>query len=267
MGMRTVRSGDTISVHIQGCVQHSTSIDAGMFDKDTTTFKVAPTTQGALQPALSLAVLGLRVGEAKQFLVRPTDSEHPQGLRDESLVLTVPTGGSKVNVGATVRLQHEGVFRLATVLSTNETADQATVDLNDPLAAKVLVYTVVVKEMDALIDLTVQLFPPPTGVPNKTFTLQELRAFNGQRNAPIYVGVNGFVFDMSSGRKFYGPSGSYGFMAGHDATVALAKFSMNPALLDQPWTLNKMEENELHTLANYIRNFSKKYPIVGTLEL
>ena len=32
---------------------------------------------------------------------------------------------------------------------------------------------------------------------------------------PIYMGVNGYVYDMTSGGKFYGPGGTYGFMTGH----------------------------------------------------
>ena len=40
---------------------------------------------------------------------------------------------------------------------------------------------------------------------------------------------------------------------------------MNPLLLNQVWTLKGFDENELNTLANYIRSFSIKYPIVGRL--
>ena len=80
---------------------------------------------------------------------------------------------------------------------------------------------------------------------------------------PIYLGCNGLVYDMTAGAKLYGPGGTYGFMAGYDATVALAKFSMNPLFLNQKWKLEEFEENELNTLANYCRTFEKKYPIVG----
>jgi len=263
---RTVRGGDTVQVHVQGHAQGNPSIDAGMFDANTTTFKVAPNTTGPLQPALSLAVLGMQQGERKEFFVQPTDAAHPQPKRDEALVVTVPTGGAKVKVGATVRLQHQGTFRLATVVSTNAKQEQATVDMNDPLAGQVLRYTVHVQDLNATVDLTTLLFPTPlVPVPNKTFTLKELLHFNGQNNAAIYMGVNGYVFDMTAGSKFYGPGGTYGFMAGHDATLALAKFSMNPLLLDQSWALKDMHENELHTLAKYIQTFQNKYPIVGRL--
>ena len=218
MSSRTVKGNDTITVTVTGCTQADTTIDAGMFDNDLHTFKVGPETKGLLQPALSIAVLGLRVGEENTFQITPADAAHPQATRDEKLVIVVPTGGAKVNLGATVRLQHEGQLRLATVIAFNEKEETATLDMNDPLAGKDLIYTVKINEMDTLIDLTVQLFPEPVGVPNKIFTLKDLHAYNGKNGTSIYVGVNGYVFDMSSGKKFYGPDGMYGFMAGHDST-------------------------------------------------
>ena len=77
------------------------------------------------------------------------------------------------------------------------------------------------------------------------------------------IGCKGLVYDMTAGSKFYGPGGTYGFMAGYDATIALAKFSMNPEYLNMKWTLEDFDENELNTLASYCRTFEKKYPIVG----
>ena len=155
MSVRTVKGGDTIKVTVTGCTE-DTNIDAGMFEDDLHTFKVGPDTKGLLQPALSFAVLGLRVGEKKEFRVTSADAAHPQATRDEKLVIVVPTGGAKVSPGSTVRLQHEGQLRLATVVSANEKEETATLDMNDPLAAKDLVYEVTVNEMDALVDLIVQ---------------------------------------------------------------------------------------------------------------
>ena len=44
----------------------------------------------------------------------------------------------------------------------------------------------------------------------------------------IYIAVRDLVYDVTEGRKFCGKEGMYGFMAGKDATVCLAKFSLNP---------------------------------------
>jgi len=52
-------------------------------------------------------------------------------------------------------------------------------------------------------------------------TDEQLRAYDGSdANKPIYLAVNGTIFDVSTGRKFYGPGGSYHFFAGADATRA-----------------------------------------------
>ena len=66
--------------------------------------------------------------------------------------------------------------------------------------------------------------------------------------------------------KFYGPGGPYSFMAGQDATVSLASFSMDPSLLNTPWSGTHLDEDQNNTLANYIKTFSSKYPIVGTFQ-
>lgn len=49
------------------------------------TFLVA----GGLQPALSATVVGMRVGETREFVIRPSNQEHPQPSRDETLIFDV----------------------------------------------------------------------------------------------------------------------------------------------------------------------------------
>ena len=49
----------------------------------------------------------------------------------------------------------------------------------------------------------------------------ELAAYDGtDPSKPIYVALNGTIYDVTVGRSFYGPGGSYGFFAGKDATRA-----------------------------------------------
>ncbi|KAI9777888.1 MAG: hypothetical protein M1835_005113 [Candelina submexicana] len=49
----------------------------------------------------------------------------------------------------------------------------------------------------------------------------ELTRYNGtDTSLPIYLAINGSIFDVSAAPSFYGPGGSYHFFAGHDATRA-----------------------------------------------
>ncbi|EJT71806.1 hypothetical protein GGTG_11059 [Gaeumannomyces tritici R3-111a-1] len=57
---------------------------------------------------------------------------------------------------------------------------------------------------------------------NPTFmTPEQLAGFDGSDEAkPIYLAINGSVFDVSSNRRTYGPGGSYQYFAGVDASRA-----------------------------------------------
>ena len=111
----------------------------------------------------------------------------------------------------------------------------------------------------------------------------------------ILLAINGQVFDVSSGRNFYGPNGPYGNFAGRDASRGMAKQSfalgtcryvtlryfvvlitkdvLTP--IDQP--IDKLEdltELERHVfieltcrknMEDWVSHFAGKYPIVGEL--
>jgi len=52
-------------------------------------------------------------------------------------------------------------------------------------------------------------------------TSEQLALFNGSDpEKPIYLAINGTVFDVTEGRHTYGPGGSYEVFAGRDATRA-----------------------------------------------
>lgn len=55
----------------------------------------------------------------------------------------------------------------------------------------------------------------------------------------------------------------YHFIAGHDGSVALGRFKIDPALCDKPW--GDLEQSERASLAHYVRTFLGKYPLVGKL--
>ncbi|MCJ1295604.1 hypothetical protein MMC34_007167 [Xylographa carneopallida] len=110
--------------------------------------------------------------------------------------------------------------------------------------------------------------PPPTVF--RTFTPLELKPFNGENNMPVYLAVRGRVFDVTSGRNFYGPGGPYENFAGRDASRGLASGSFDEDMLTKnlEGPLDKLEglgPEEMDALRGWEERFSEKYLVVGKL--
>lgn len=59
-------------------------------------------------------------------------------------------------------------------------------------------------------------------IPNKIFNVADIRPFDGSNdNKPIYIGLNGLVYDVSAGREFYNLKGPYHYLAGRDSSIEL----------------------------------------------
>ncbi|MFA6532972.1 MAG: cytochrome b5 domain-containing protein [Patescibacteria group bacterium] len=76
----------------------------------------------------------------------------------------------------------------------------------------------------------------------KIFTFQEIGNFNGtDPEMPIYLALDGFVYDVTKGKEFYQLGAPYHYLAGRDSS------------------------NELHLIGGDI--IKKKYPIIGKLSV
>jgi len=87
---------------------------------------------------------------------------------------------------------------------------------------------------------------------------------------PVFLAVRGRVFDVSSGRNFYGPGGPYQNFAGRDASRGLAHGSFDESMLtkdlDGPLDpLDDLTADHLESLRNWEERFSEKYLVVGKL--
>mmetsp|Transcript_10715 Transcript_10715/g.23041 ORF Transcript_10715/g.23041 Transcript_10715/m.23041 type:complete len:105 (+) Transcript_10715:58-372(+) len=97
----------------------------------------------------------------------------------------------------------------------------------------------------------------------RTFTVAELSTFNGLNDAPVYFSVMGKVFDVTSGRTFYGPGGPYAIFAGRECARALAMMKIEVSECTDD--VEGLDEKQRHTLEQWIAKFESKYPLVGTL--
>ncbi|KAK7311918.1 hypothetical protein RJT34_10390 [Clitoria ternatea] len=93
-------------------------------------------------------------------------------------------------------------------------------------------------------------------------TAQQLAQYNGtDPSKPIYVAIKGRVFDVTTGKNFYGPGGPYAMFAGKDASRALAKMSKNDE--DISSSLDGLSDKEICVLNDWENKFQAKYPVVA----
>lgn len=109
--------------------------------------------------------------------------------------------------------------------------------------------------------------------PPRNFTSRQLAEFDGTKDGdedkPVYLALNGIVFDVSEGRNFYGPGGPYELFAGHECGVALAKMSFDTEYLDDMASIPNLKHGERVELDNWIEKFThyRCYPVMGRLIL
>ncbi|KAJ2452419.1 Dihydrodipicolinate synthase [Coemansia sp. RSA 2336] len=104
----------------------------------------------------------------------------------------------------------------------------------------------------------------------RKFTPRELAEFNGKdESTPLYMGVQGIVYDVSASRHFYGPEGPYCNFAGRDASRGLAMSTFDSSILsdlDAPVDkLDDLNDTEKASLEEWVEFFAGKYTPVGTL--
>uniref|UniRef100_A0A2K6M9F3 Neudesin n=1 Tax=Rhinopithecus bieti TaxID=61621 RepID=A0A2K6M9F3_RHIBE len=99
--------------------------------------------------------------------------------------------------------------------------------------------------------------------PSALFHRGELARYGGEEeDQPIYLAVKGVVFDVTSGKEFYGRGAPYNALTGKDSTRGVAKMSLDPADLTHDTT--GLTAKELEALDEvFTKVYKAKYPIVG----
>ncbi|XP_068627646.1 membrane-associated progesterone receptor component 1-like [Battus philenor] len=99
----------------------------------------------------------------------------------------------------------------------------------------------------------------------KDMTVAELRQYDGnQPDGRVLVAVNGWIFDVTRGRRFYGPGGPYAAFGGKDASRGLATFSVTSS--DKEYDdLSDLNSMEMDSVKEWEAQFREKYELVGKL--
>ena len=98
------------------------------------------------------------------------------------------------------------------------------------------------------------------------FTLEEIRKYDGKTRPDglIYIGCNGFVFDVTKSPNFQ-EGGMYGNFAGHDISMACAHYSTDDKYLGQVYDpeTTKLKFSQEDSLQNFYMGFCQKYTVKG----
>ena len=86
----------------------------------------------------------------------------------------------------------------------------------------------------------------------RDMTLKDLRKYDGTGpEGRVLVAVLGKIYDVTKGKRFYGPGGPYAGFAGRDASRGLATFNVD-AINDEYDDLSDLKNSELEQVNNNI---------------
>eukprot|EP00889_Picochlorum_renovo_P002725 jgi/Picre1/29755/NNA_005137.t1 len=184
---------------------------------------------------------GIRKRVIKDNGIKPATHEHTYEKEQEKKNASVPGGRAT----ATTAADHTSSFRVLLLL---------------PLMGLLVLFGVV----GTLRMRQHSVQPTSRHSSMKVFTTEELGMYDGKqrRGGPLYLAILGSVFDVTQGKRHYGPGGSYHFFAGRDASRAYTTGKFDVDLHDDIRDLSPERMAELVDWRNFYIN-SAKYVHVG----
>ncbi|GLV37110.1 membrane steroid binding protein [Carabus blaptoides fortunei] len=115
------------------------------------------------------------------------------------------------------------------------------------------------------MELSYSLYEPELPKLRRDFTVEELKKYDGRtHDGRVLVAVNGNVYDVTKGKRFYGPGGPYAAFGGRDASRGLATFSVG-CVKDEYDDLSDLNSMEMDSVREWEAQFKEKYDLVGRL--
>jgi peptidylprolyl isomerase len=141
--MRTVTNGDMVKVHYTGLLEDGKTFDSSE-GREPLEFQIG---SGRIIRGFNDAILGMEIGEEKEVTIPP---ELAYGYPDEKLIKTLPRTmiGEQFTpeAGMIIGIQMEDGTRVPATIA--QVAEQSIdVDLNPPLAGKVLTFKIKVVDI------------------------------------------------------------------------------------------------------------------------
>ncbi|CAB3229216.1 unnamed protein product [Arctia plantaginis] len=126
-----------------------------------------------------------------------------------------------------------------------------------------LVYKIIKSNFES--DVTVAPSPPRLPKLRKDMTVAEIKNYDGtQPDGRVLLAVNGIIFDVTPGKRFYGPGGPYSAFAGKDATRGLATGQVAGSETEYD-DCSDLGPDEVESAKEWEEQFRAKYDIVGRL--
>lgn len=97
----------------------------------------------------------------------------------------------------------------------------------------------------------------------KVYTKEELSKYKGENGSPVYLAVLGHVFDVTKGKKHYGPGGGYEFFAGRDGTRGYVTGEFNDKGLIED--ISGFTLSQIHSVNHWLQFYMKDYTFKGYL--
>lgn len=98
------------------------------------------------------------------------------------------------------------------------------------------------------------------------FTRSQLSLYDGKAKPLVYVGIRGYVFDVTPNISSYGPGKSYNVFVGKDATrlLGLNKLKLGDSAQDEDtWSTEGFTDKQHEAVDKWMAFFKKRYKIVG----
>ena len=134
-----VKHGDKVKVEYEGRLVDGTDFDSSKAHDQTLEFEVGA---GEVIPGFEHGVLGLEMGEEREVTIKP---ENAYGMINPQLLKKLPLkaipNGEKLKAGMRILVGRQGEQQIPAIV-TEVTTEEATIDLNHPLAGKTLIFKI-----------------------------------------------------------------------------------------------------------------------------